>query len=76
VDGDGMRGGNGSEGTETFLADAYSGRGQTKLRGTTNRKLDSAGVELGTLIIGLAVLAFALGFFNLFLVHVYPLIGG
>ncbi len=46
------------------------------LRGTTNLKLDPAGVELGTQIIGLVVLAFSLGFFYLFLVHVYPLIGG
>lgn len=47
-----------------------------ELRGTTNLKLGSAGVELGTQIIGLVVLAFSLGFFYLFLVHVYPLIGG
>ncbi len=45
-----------------------------ELRGTTNLKLGSAGVELGTQLIGLVVLAFSLGFFYLFLIHVYPLI--
>lgn len=45
-----------------------------ELRGTTNLKLGSAGIELGTQLIGLVVLAFSLGFFYLFLIHVYPLI--
>ena len=76
VDGDSMRGRNEMEGTVKLLADASFGRDETMLRGTTNLKLNSAGVELGTQIIGLVVLAFSLGYFNLFLVHVYPLIGG
>jgi hypothetical protein len=45
-----------------------------ELRGATNLKFGTAGVELGTQIIGLIVLAFSLGFFYLFLAHVYPLI--
>ncbi len=42
------------------------------LRSNTDATISATGIKLGTQIVGLVILAFAMGFFYLYLVHVYP----
>jgi len=43
------------------------------VRSNTNADIGTTGVKIGTQLVGLAMLAFSMGFFYLYLTHVYPI---